>query len=62
MSDIQSTNSSSDLLLIIIAILLPPVGVALARGIGGAFVLNIILTILGYIPGIIHAVWVIARR
>ncbi|MAJ09042.1 MULTISPECIES: YqaE/Pmp3 family membrane protein [Ponticaulis] len=62
MSDIQSSNSSSDLLLIIIAILLPPVGVALARGIGGAFVLNLILTILGYIPGIIHAVWVIARR
>ena len=62
MSDIQSSNSSSDLLLIFIAILLPPVGVALARGIGGAFVLNLILTIFGYIPGIIHAVWVIARR
>ncbi|MEK9711390.1 MAG: YqaE/Pmp3 family membrane protein, partial [Thalassolituus sp.] len=30
--------------------------------IGGAFWLNILLTLLGYLPGIIHAVWIIARR
>ena len=51
-----------DLLRIIIAILLPPLGVFLQVGLGGAFWLNILLTLLGYIPGIVHPVWVIARR
>ena len=51
-----------DILRIIIAILLPPLGVFMQVGFGGAFWLNILLTICGYIPGIVHAVWVIARR
>lgn len=50
------------LLRIILAIFLPPVGVFLTVGIGGAFWLNILLTILGYIPGIVHAVWIIAKH
>ena len=50
-----------DVLRIIIAILLPPLGVFLQVGIGKQFWINILLTILGYIPGIIHAVWVIAK-
>ncbi|KAF6676867.1 YqaE/Pmp3 family membrane protein [Pantoea sp. EKM21T] len=51
-----------DILRIIIAILLPPLGVFMQVGFGSAFWLNILLTLCGYIPGIIHAVWVIARR
>ncbi|MCA1176363.1 YqaE/Pmp3 family membrane protein [Pantoea rodasii] len=51
-----------DFIRIVIAILLPPVGVFLQVGFGGAFWLNILLTLCGYIPGIVHAVWVIARR
>lgn len=47
---------------ILLAILLPPLGVFMTVGIGGAFWLNILLTILGFIPGIIHAVWVIAKH
>jgi uncharacterized membrane protein YqaE (UPF0057 family) len=50
-----------DLLRIIIAILLPPLGVFLQVGIGKHFWINILLTLLGYIPGIVHAVWVIAK-
>ena len=50
-----------DLLRIIVAILLPPLGVFLQVGIGKQFWINVLLTILGYIPGIIHAVWVIAK-
>jgi uncharacterized membrane protein YqaE (UPF0057 family) len=50
-----------DLLRIIIAIILPPLGVFLQVGIGKQFWINILLTILGYIPGIVHAVWVIAK-
>jgi len=51
-----------DLIKIIVAILLPPLGVFMEVGIGKQFWINIVLTLLGYIPGIVHAVWVIARR
>ena len=51
-----------DILRIIIAILLPPLGVFLQVGIGGHFWLNILLTLLGYIPGIVHALYVILSR
>jgi uncharacterized membrane protein YqaE (UPF0057 family) len=51
-----------DLIRILLAILLPPVGVFLQVGLGLQFWLNILLTLLGYIPGIVHAVWIIARR
>ena len=51
-----------DIIRIILAILLPPLGVFLQVGLGGAFWLNILLTILGYIPGIIHAIYIIVTR
>lgn len=51
-----------DLLKIILAILLPPLGVLMEVGLGKHFWINILLTLLGYIPGIVHAVWVIARK
>jgi uncharacterized membrane protein YqaE (UPF0057 family) len=50
-----------DLLRVIAAILLPPLGVFLQVGIGKHFWINILLTLLGYIPGIVHAIWVIAK-
>lgn len=52
---------SVDILRIVAAILLPPLGVFLQVGITKHFWINILLTILGYIPGIVHAVWVIAK-
>ena len=51
-----------DLLRILAAIFMPPVGVFLQVGFGGAFWLNILLTMLGFIPGLVHAVWIIAKR
>ncbi len=50
-----------ELVKIIIAILLPPLGVFMQVGIGKHFWLNILLTLLGYIPGIVHAIWVISK-
>jgi len=44
------------------AVLLPPVGILLTYGIGPTLVINILLTLLGYVPGIIHAVWAIAKH
>lgn len=52
----------TDPLKIILAILLPPVGVFAEVGLGGQFWLNILLTLLGYVPGIIHALYIILTR
>lgn len=43
---------------VVFTIILPPLGVLLGKGLGWAFILNILLTILGYFPGLIHAFWV----
>lgn len=51
-----------DLIRIIFAVILPPLGVFLEVGLSKQFWLNILLTLLGYIPGIVHAVYIIARR
>ncbi|MCL2924696.1 MAG: YqaE/Pmp3 family membrane protein [Trichodesmium sp. MAG_R04] len=50
------------ILRIIAAIFLPPLGVFLTVGLGGAFWINLLLTFLGFFPGIIHAIWVIAKH
>jgi uncharacterized membrane protein YqaE (UPF0057 family) len=55
-------GSLMDVVRILIAILLPPLGVFLQVGLGLQFWLNILLTILGYVPGIIHAIYIILKR
>jgi uncharacterized membrane protein YqaE (UPF0057 family) len=47
---------------IIITILLPPLGVALEVGISTHFWINLILTLLGYLPGLIHGLWIILSK
>lgn len=49
-----------DLVRIILSVIIPPLGVFLQVGLSGHFWLNILLTLLGCVPGLIHAVWVIA--
>ena len=49
------------LLRIVLAILLPPLGVFLPVGLGKPFWINVLLTILGYVQGIIHAIWVLSK-
>ena len=51
-----------DVIRIIFSILLPPLGVFLQVGIGVQFWINILLTLLGYIPGVIHAIYIILTR
>ena len=51
-----------DLIRVILSVIIPPLGVFLQVGIGLQFWINIVLTLLGYIPGVVHAVWIIARR
>lgn len=59
-----SPNQSTvaDVLRIVLAVILPPVGVLMQVGLGMHFWLNILLTLCGYIPGLVHAIWVIARK
>jgi uncharacterized membrane protein YqaE (UPF0057 family) len=47
---------------IILGILLPPLGVFLAYGFSTTLLINIGLTILFWVPGIIHAVWAISKQ
>lgn len=46
----------------LLGILVPPVGVFLTYGISTTLVINVLLTLLGWVPGIIHAVWAIAKH
>lgn len=50
-----------DFLRIIVAILLPPLGVFMQERLSKRFWLNVLLTLLGYVPGIVHAVYVIVK-
>ena len=49
------------IVLIIISILLPPLAVFLAKGVGKDFLINILLCFLFYVPAIIHAIWLVTR-
>ncbi|KAI8579144.1 hypothetical protein K450DRAFT_242973 [Umbelopsis ramanniana AG] len=47
---------------ILIALLFPPAAVAMITGCGPDLCINICLTILGYLPGHVHAFWIIWRK
>ncbi len=47
---------------IILALLLPPLAAFLTVGIGLHFWLNILLSIFFWVPGMIHALWLVVRK
>jgi uncharacterized membrane protein YqaE (UPF0057 family) len=47
---------------ILLAIFLPPLAVLLRFGVGRDFLINLLLTLLGGIPGMIHALYVLSRK
>ena len=51
-----------NLLRILLGVFLPPLGVFLTVGVGPTLLINILLTLLGWLPGSIHAVWVIVKH
>ncbi len=51
-----------NVLRILLAIFLPPVAAFLTVGIGLHFWLNLILTLLFFIPGVIHALWLVVKK
>jgi len=50
------------LIQIILAVILPPVAVFLKKGVGQDLIINIVLCIFFWIPGIIHAVWLSTKK
>ncbi|KAI3896924.1 hypothetical protein MKW98_013782 [Papaver atlanticum] len=53
--------STATLVEIILAIILPPLGVFLRFGCQVEFWICLVLTFLGYIPGIIYAIFVLTK-
>lgn len=51
-----------DIIRIIFSILIPPLGVFLQVGFGTDFWINVLLTLLGYFRGLIHAIYIIAKK
>lgn len=49
------------ILLIIIAIFLPPLAVFLNNGAGKGLLINILLCLVFYVPGILHALWLVLK-
>ncbi len=49
------------ILSIILAIFLPPLGVAMQYGLSKKFWINLILTLIGWLPGVIHAFVVLSK-
>ncbi|KAJ8597282.1 UPF0057-domain-containing protein [Rhizopogon salebrosus TDB-379] len=55
-------SDSTSCLLVFVAIIFPPAAAAFVSGCGCDLFVNILLTLLGYIPGFIHALWLIFQR
>ncbi len=51
----------NNLVLIILAIFLPPIAVFLKSGLGKDLIINILLCFIFYIPGIVHALWIVTK-
>jgi uncharacterized membrane protein YqaE (UPF0057 family) len=49
-------------ILVILAIVLPPLAAFLMKGLGRDFWINLILTLLGWLPGTAHAIYLILTR
>lgn len=53
-------SNQNTLLKVILAILLPPLAVFMDKGVGTQFILNIVLTLVGFwVVGVIHALIVV---
>ena len=50
------------LIKVILALILPPLAALMQVGLGLHFWINIILTLFGWLPGLIHALWLVLRE
>ena len=61
-TDFFNAMSLADLIRVVFSVIIPPLGVFFQEGLGLHFWISIVLTLLGYVPGLVHAIWIIARR
>ena len=47
---------------LVFAVVLPPVAVFMTSGVSSALIVSIVLTLIGWVPGIIHAIWYIQKN
>jgi uncharacterized membrane protein YqaE (UPF0057 family) len=58
---VKSQSETDDTIALILAIFLPPLGVAIKRGIDIQLFISILLTMFGWLPGIVHALYIILK-
>ncbi|KAJ7053303.1 hypothetical protein C8F01DRAFT_1167003 [Mycena amicta] len=58
----DKVSSNWNVFLYLLAIFLPPVTVFMKRGLLADFWINICLTILGWVPGVLHAWWIVSKH
>lgn len=51
----------SRVVLILLALFLPPVAVFIKEGVGKHLIINIVLCLLFWVPAIVHSIWVATR-
>ena len=56
-----TVRNEFNVLKVMLMVIMPPASVYLAVGMKKAFWINVLLTLLGYVPGLIHAVFVVMR-
>ncbi|KAJ1677945.1 hypothetical protein EV182_005114, partial [Spiromyces aspiralis] len=52
---------SSDIMLLVLAVFCPPLSAVFKGGLSYTFLLNILLTLLGYLPGLVHAWYLVFK-
>jgi len=52
---------NDQLILVILAIFLPFVATFLKKGVGQDLIINIVLCIFFWVPGVLHALWLILK-
>ena len=51
-----------DLFRVVLSVIFPPLGVFLKVRFSAHLAISVLLTVFGYVPGLVHAIWVLAKR
>lgn len=58
----RDAGLARDVFRLLVTVLLPPLGVFLKVRFTAHLMISVLLTLFGYVPGLIHALWVLAKR
>lgn len=60
-SNYSSIDEFDDICMILCCLICPPIAVAMAMGCGKHVCINLLMCLLGFVPGVLHAIYVVAR-